>query len=217
MIARLPSWVGSLGSLHHDAALAYRRGGRRDLWVTLANRSLYRVCRHGHLLIIAQALEPFREVPPPPGVRITEATPSDWPALGELVTRPELNLFARRLAEGMVGLVAWRGDRAMGYTWVTGRLLPFVTPFPLALPSHAAYLFDLYVVPQERRGGIGSALVSARMALARARGFVEGWRMVAPANKASLRTMEKTAGGGTRIVGEVRYVKVFNQVFSWSS
>jgi GNAT superfamily N-acetyltransferase len=206
--------MGDIRSLPHDAALAYRRGGGRDLWVTLADRSLYRIFRHGRLLIIAQALQSFRKVSPPVGVRIAQATPGDWPALAGIVTRRELNGFARRLAEGMTGLIAWRAGQPLGYTWVTGRVLPFVTSYPLPLPSNAAYLFDLYVLPSERSGGIGSALTSARLEFARDQGFEEGWRMVSPANGASLRTMEKTTGTGTRIVGEVRYVKLLATVHS---
>jgi GNAT superfamily N-acetyltransferase len=214
---KLSRWAGNLRSLPHDAALAYRRGGRADLWTTLAHPSVYCVFRHGHLRIIAQALDSFRRVPPPPGVRITEVTPSDWPALDAIVTHRELNGFARRMAAGMVGLIAWRNGSPIGYTWMAERLLPFVTPCTFALPANAAYLFDLYVVPQERSEGIGSALASARLELARARGFEEGWRMVSPANGASLRTVEKTAGGGTRVVRELRYVKVLSKVYSWAS
>jgi hypothetical protein len=55
------------------------------------------------------------------------------------------------------------------------------------------------------------------MALARVRGFEEGWRMISPANAASLRTVEKTGGGGIRVVKELRYVKVLSKVHSWSS
>jgi ribosomal protein S18 acetylase RimI-like enzyme len=209
--------MADLASLPHDATLAYRRGGGSDLWKTVAHRSLYRVCNHGHLLIIAQALDSFHEVAPPPGVRISELTSSDWSALETIVTRRELTGFARRLAAGMVGLIAWRGERPAGYTWLTRQMLPFVTPCPVVLPPHAAYLFDLYVIPGERSGGIGSALASARLALARAQGFTEGWRMVAPTNAASWRTVEKTAGGQARVVGEIRYVRVFNRVLSWSA
>jgi GNAT superfamily N-acetyltransferase len=169
------------------------------------------------LLILAQALDSFRQLPPPTGVRITEATTSDWPALDGMVTRRELNGFARRLAAGMVGLIAWRDNSPIGYTWITKRLLPSVTPCLFALPANAAYLFDLYVVPQERSGGIGSALSSARLELARAQGFEEGWRMISPANAASLRTAEKTAGSGIRIIEELRYVKVLSTVYSWSA
>jgi GNAT superfamily N-acetyltransferase len=214
---RLSGWIGDLRTLPHDAALAYRRGGRSDLWGTLAHRSIYRVCRHGQLLIIAQALDSVREVPPPPGVHITELTPSDWPALAAIVTRRDLHGFARRLEAGTVGLVAWREQRPIGYTWVTERLLPFVIPCPFVLPSNAAYLFDLYVVPAERSEGVGSALASARLTLARARGFEEGWRMISPANRASLRTVERTAVKGTRVVAELRYVRFLSKVYSWSS
>lgn len=217
MSGRLSRWIGDLRTLPHDAALAYRRGGRRDLWAALAHPSLYCVCRHGHLRIIAQGLNSFRTVPVPPGVRITELATSDWPALGAVVTRRELNGFSRRLAAGMVGLIGWREGRPIGYAWITERLLPFMTPYRFALPANAAYLFDLYVVPQERSGGIGSALASARLEVARARGFQEGWRMISPANGASLRTLEKTAGSGTRVIAELRYIKVLSKVYSWSA
>jgi GNAT superfamily N-acetyltransferase len=213
---RLSRWIGDLHTLPHDAALAYRRGGPRDLWQTLAHQSLYCVCRHGHLLIIAQALDSFRRVLPPPGVRITEATTSDWPALAAIVTRRELNGFARRLAAGAVGLIAWRDGSPVGYTWIAERLIPGVTPCPFTLPANAAYLFDLYVLPSKRSEGIGSALTSVRLELARARGFEEGWRMISPSNGASLRTMEKTAGNAIRVVGEIRYVKVLSRVYRWS-
>lgn len=207
--------MSDIRSLPHDAVLAYRRGGRSDLLATLAHRSLYRVCRHGHLLIIAQALDSFRQVPPPPDVQISRATPEDLPALGTIVTRRELNTFARRIAEGVTGLIAWRAGLPIGYTWLTERLLPSVTPCPIPLPSHAAYLFDLYVLPSERSTGVGSALVSARLELARDLGFQEGWRMISPSNGASFRTLEKTAGSGARVLGEVRYVKLLTAVRAW--
>jgi GNAT superfamily N-acetyltransferase len=213
---KLSRWIGDIRTLPHDAALAYRRGGPGDLWTTLAHPSLYCVCRHGHLLILAQALDSFRHLPPPTGVRITEATTSDWPALDGMVTRRELNGFARRLAAGMVGLIAWRDGRPIGYTWIAKRLLPSFTPCLFALPANAAYLFDLYVVPQERSGGTGSALSSARLELARAQGFEEGWRMISPGNAASLRTAEKTSGNGIRVVEELRYVKILSKVYRWS-
>ena len=215
MSGRLSRWLRDIRSLPHDAALAYRRGGRGDLWGTLAHRSIYRVCRHGHMVIIAQTLDSFKQVQPPSGLRISRLVLEDFPALGSIVTQRELDAFARQLAEGMIGLVAWRGGRPIGYTWVAGRLLPFMIPFPLPLPPNAAYLFNLYVLPSERSSGVGSALVSARLELARDLGFQEGWRMIAPSNGASLRTVEKTAGHGTRLVGQVRYVRVLARVRTW--
>jgi hypothetical protein len=52
--------------------------------------------------------------------------------------------------------------------------------------------------------------------VARAQGFEEGWRMIAPSNPASLRTAEKTGPDGIRVVGEIRYVKFLSKVYSWS-
>jgi GNAT superfamily N-acetyltransferase len=212
---KLSRWIGDLRSLPHDAAVAYRRGGTRDLWGALAHPTLYCLWRHGRLMIIAQGVHSFRQVPPPPEIRISRLTQADWPALGTVVTRRELNGFGRRLAGGMIGLIAWRAGRPVGYTWITGRLLPGVTPFRLTLPPTAAYLFDLYVLPGERNSGVGSALVSARLERARDEGFEEGWRLISPTNGASLRTMEKTSGAAARVVGEVRYVKVLAKVSSW--
>jgi GNAT superfamily N-acetyltransferase len=81
------------------------------------------------------------------------------------------------------------------------------------LPSHAAYLWDLYVVPEERSSGVGSALASARIQVAKERGFREGWRMISPTNAASLRTLAKT-GAHTRVVGEMKFIKLFSGIHS---
>ena len=62
--------------------------------------------------------------------------------------------------------------------------------------------------------GVGSALASARIRKARELGFSEGWRMISPSNGASLRTLART-GSGTRVIGELRYVKVLSHVQVW--
>jgi GNAT superfamily N-acetyltransferase len=126
------------------------------------------------------------------------------------VTQRDLARFRGLVAAGRHGLVAWRGSQPIGYAWVAERIGPDVTLCDLALPAHAAYFWDLYVSPSERCNGIGSALAGARIQKARELGFSEGWRMIAPSNGASLRTLAKT-GSGTRIVGEFRYLKVLSR------
>ena len=125
--------------------------------------------------------------------------------LAYLASRRNLEAFRTLLAGGRIGVVAWRDGRAVGYAWMAERLGPEVTRCPVPLPEEAVYLWDLYVLPAERGRGIGSALAAERLAIARELGYQEGWRMIAPGNFASLRTLR--AGGSTRIVGEIRYFR----------
>jgi GNAT superfamily N-acetyltransferase len=90
---------------------------------------------------------------------------------------------------------------------------PEVSQCPLGLPPHAAYLWDLYVVPAERRSGVGSALAGERLRTARALGCSEGWRTIAPDNVASLTTLRRSAAV-TRVVGELRYLKLGSRLFT---
>src|SRR5262249_54030383 len=144
---------------------------------------------------------------------ITIGTSSDWDRASEISSVQDIELFRKRLAAGRTCLLAWRDSEPIGYTWISERMGPDVTACKLPLPAHAAYFYDLYVIPAERSSGVGTALVSARLRLARERGFAEGWRTVSVENGASLRTAEKTSGNGTRIVGEMTYVKVLDRIF----
>lgn len=210
---RSAKYVQDFRTFPGDLMLAYRRDGWRGIWGTLAARTVYRVLRTGHVVIFAQSLDGSPDLPPPSGVRIAPLSESDWPAMSALVTQRDLARFRTLLAAGRHGVVAWRGAQPIGYGWVAGKVGPDVTACPLSLPSHAAYLWDLYVLPGERSNGVGSALARARVATARKYGFREGWRMIAPSNAASLRTLAKSARD-TRVVGELRFIKILARVYS---
>ena len=192
--------------------MAYRRGGVRDVWDTLARRTLHRLVRTGRVIVFAQPLDRAPEIPPPQGVSISLTNEAGCDALDTLVPQRELDRFRALVSAGRHCLVAWRGTQPIGYAWVAERVGPDVTIVPLPLPPDAAYLWDLYVVPAERCNGIGSALASARCQLARARGFREGWRMIAPSNHASVRTLVRS-GPGARVVGEMRYIKLITRMY----
>jgi len=214
-MSRPAAYLQDLKTLAGDIRLGYRHEGLRGAWKALAARSLHRVFRAGQLIVFAHSLDRWREVPPPPGVRVARATRQDLPALTALVGQREVERFRRLLAAGRICLVAWKGDQPLGYAWVAPRIGPDVSvwPLPLEFPQQAAYFCNLYVVPSERRSGIGSALASERLRVAREAGFAEGWRMVAPANGASLRTVQKTSAG-TRVVGEIRFVQLLGRNFA---
>lgn len=209
--ARLEKYLTDLRTLPGDAASAWRRERWTGLWEAVAPRTVYRVFRHGRLMVYAQPVGAARDVPPPVGVTITPLREEHWPALGGLLTRRELTRFRTLAARGHHCSVAWRGSRPIGYAWVALRMGPEVSELPLSLPPEAAYLWDLYVVPEERNTGVGSALAVARLRVAREHGRSEGWRMIEPANAASLRTLARS-GAGVREVGEMRYVKLLARV-----
>lgn len=209
---RLEKYARDWQTFPADAALLYRVDGIRGVWEALAPRTVHRLFRHGRLILFAQALESVPEIEPPAGVTITQATEGDWPALGTIATRREVQRFKDLIGAGRHCLVAWRGSRAIGYAWVAERIGPDVTQVPFSLPADAAYLWDLYVLPTERSNGVGSALARARLKAARDRGFREGWRAIAPSNHASLRTLQRS-GQGVRIVGELRYFKLLRRMY----
>lgn len=205
----LAKYVEDCRTFPRDAALAYRNEGWRGVWATLASRTVQRLYRSGHVVVFAQSLDTAPDVPPPTGVRIASLAEEDWPALSTLVSQRSLARFKALVTAGRHCVVAWRGPQPVGYGWVAEQIGPDVTACELALPPYAAYLWDLYVIPSERSNGVGSALAGARIRTARELGFSEGWRMIAPTNGASLRTLAKTSSG-TRIIGELRFVKVLS-------
>jgi GNAT superfamily N-acetyltransferase len=207
----MAKYVEDCRTLPGDAALAYRHNGWRGVWDTLALRTIHRLFRTSHVLIFAQSLENAADVALPAGVRIAPLSEADWSALSTLITQRDQARFRALAGAGRHCVVAWRGTQPIGYGWVAEQIGPDVAVCDLPLPGHAAYLLDLYVLPSERSNGVGSALASARLRTARDLGFSEGWRMISPSNSASLRTLTKS-GNGTRLIGELRYIKVLSRV-----
>ncbi|MBA3318896.1 MAG: GNAT family N-acetyltransferase [Gemmatimonadales bacterium] len=214
MIPRpLAKYVADLATFPADAALGLRNEGLRGLWVAITTRTLHRLVRVSRLRVFAQPLDVIPEVTVPTGVTITPLRLEQIPLLAPIAGARDRERFRRLLEVGCSGLAAWRGDRAVGYAWVATEMRPEVSQCQLELPATAAYLWDLYVVPAERGSGVGSALASERLRTARALGRAEGWRMITPDNAASLRTLQRS-GASTRVVGEMRYLKVGTRLYS---
>lgn len=207
MTHRFGKYLADARTFPHDARLAWRLDGWAGVWSEIRERTVYRLYRSGHFMVVQQDLSSFRTAPPPSGVRFAVMTQEEWPRLGEIVGSRKLTRYRANASRGRICITAWRGDRPIGYTWISDRMEADVEVYPLPLPEDAAYLWDLYVIPNERGNGVGSALVSARLQYALDQGFRTGWRMISPRNTASLRTLARTSGEGTRILGEVHYHK----------
>jgi GNAT superfamily N-acetyltransferase len=213
MPALLAKYVTDLITLPADAALAYRHEGLRGIWDAVAPRTIHRIVRTSRLIVFAQPLDGIPETRPPAGVTIERLRRDQIGSLDTIVGARDRERFRRLLEVGCIGLVAWRGNRPVGYGWIAIEMRPEVSQCPLGLPPHAAYLWDLYVVPAERRSGVGSALAGERLRTARALGCSEGWRTIAPDNVASLTTLRRSAAV-TRVVGELRYLKLGSRLFT---
>jgi GNAT superfamily N-acetyltransferase len=209
----LAKYVTDLVTFPGDAALGYRNEGLRGVWDAIMPRTIHRVVRASRLTVFAQPLDAIPDVHPPVGVTIAPLREDQIPLLGAIAGALDRARFQRLLQIGCIGLAAWRDHRPIGYAWVAPQMRPEVTQCPVELPPYAAYLWDLYVVPAERGSGVGSALAAARLREARALGRSEGWRMITPDNIASIRTLRRS-GGSTRVVGEIRYVKLGGRLFS---
>jgi ribosomal protein S18 acetylase RimI-like enzyme len=210
----LNKYLEDLKTLPGDARLGYRHEGAAGIWKALAGRVIHRVFRAGRVTVFAHLLEDRIEATTLPGVVIRNAGLGDVRALASIAGQREAGRAEKLLANGRHCLIAWRGEQPVGYAWVADHAGPdiMVWPLPFDFPAGAAYLWNLYVLPRERSTGIGSALALARLRLAQKRGFREGWRMVAPSNTASLRTVRKSATS-TRVVGEVRFVQLFSRAY----
>jgi ribosomal protein S18 acetylase RimI-like enzyme len=215
-MTRMAKFLADIRTFPADAALGYRHEGLRGAWKALAARTLHRVVRTGRLVVFAHPVGSHTEdTALPQGVRIARATEQDVPALSALVGQREVIRFHDLIASGRHCLIAWRDEQPVGYTWVSAGIGPDVSlwPLPFQFPSDAAYLWNLYVLPSERSSGIGTALARARLQLARELGFREGWRMVAPTNRASLRTVQKSGPPGTRVIGELNFVQLLGRTW----
>jgi len=168
---------------------------------------VHRLFRASRLTVFAQNLDHIADVSPPAGTRLTRLRVEEIGALAPIVGVRDRERFRHLLEVGCIGVVAWRGQDPVGYAWVAPEIRPEVTLCPLELPAHAAYLWDLYVLPAERRSGLGSALAAERLRAARELGRTEGWRMITPDNTASLRTLGRS-GSVPRVVGRMDYVKL---------
>jgi ribosomal protein S18 acetylase RimI-like enzyme len=167
-------------------------------------RVVYRLYRREGAVLFEQELAPSDDGPAPAGVAIRPLADRDWRHVARALTTRSLERLRRNARGGSVCLAAWRGERPVGFTWVSE---PHTAPesLPVPLPSDATYGWDLWVDPRERGRGVGSALVRARLAYARERGYRRAWRIVTDHNRPALRTHEKTAGIAARVLGRVTY------------
>jgi GNAT superfamily N-acetyltransferase len=199
MTLRPGLYAQQLRDLPHDL-----RWGRRHhtVWAELRRRTLDQVYERGRFTVVEHDLDELRDVPPPRGV-IIRPLEGGYDALADLAPRRTLVALERR--ETCTCLVAWSGDRPLGYDCWSERLHPELDLLPTPLPPDTAFGHDLFVAASARDVGIGTALAAARLAACRDHGYRRLRRLIANENAASWRTAEGSAPSES--VGEVWFVK----------
>jgi GNAT superfamily N-acetyltransferase len=214
MSGRWARYGYDLRTLPRDARRAWRTGGLGGVWFEVRRRTLDRLWVHSDGLVIEIDL-PDGPLPPPPlGIVVTRFTGPDWSRLGELTSERLHPRLAEAAAAGRHCYVAWRGMRAVGYTWASPALERRHEGFVLPLPADAVYLWQTQVVASERSRGVGAAVVRAAAHAARAAGARRAWMVIHPANRSSLRVAAAVNRTGCRVLGTVRRVQLLSSARS---
>jgi GNAT superfamily N-acetyltransferase len=205
---------GPVRRLIADTARAWTDGGVKVVAREWREALEFPLFRRGSGTVIEQDLSYFNPVPVPQGVTVeVREAGADMSDFASIANQRVVRSFLRCLARGRTCIAALRGARVIGYTWVSVEMSGDLELYPVRLPADAVYGWKLFVLPGERSGGVGSSLVSARLQLARDRGFRKMWRVIDRKNIPSVRTVQKTWGKGSRVVGEIAFVKIFRWSF----
>jgi L-amino acid N-acyltransferase YncA len=203
MGARVRSYLQQVRDVPVHGAWAWREDRLAGLWDTFRALTVDRLCVHQRLLLLEHGTTSATEVRTPEGIRIETFAGPDWSALAELAPPSQLRAFQAWDARGgRTCWVAWRGDQALGYAWLSDRAERDVEHVVLPLPGDAAYMRGAYVARGARNGGIGAALFRVRLRYAHERGVARVWALVGQWNGASVRVHVKI-DPAVRLVGRV--------------
>lgn len=120
------------------------------------------------------------------GFVVRAVTPADDERLQKMA--PRSDEYAARRAGGSVGLIADDGGRAAGMIWLKQTAVHFEqdVEFPVTLPPHSIWQYDLYVDPAYRLRGVWILLEEALTAYAAARGVTDLFGLTKALNKPSV-------------------------------
>ena len=198
-------YVRDVITFPRDAGAAWKHAGAAGVWREMRMRTLDRISRGGLALLLEHVVADVPYLPLPEGVRIAPFSGADWSPFLTLTTPMRIERFRTRIARGRECLVAWRGERPVGFTWISKCMERDIETYELPLPADGTYHWDLYVASEERGGGVGTALAYARLHHAHEHFYRIGWRLIDIDNWSSQRGAQKTATASTRVIGELRY------------
>ncbi|MGZ8391255.1 MAG: GNAT family N-acetyltransferase [Gemmatimonadales bacterium] len=213
MIPRaLQKYVNDMETFPDDAVRAWRSAGAAGVWLELRRRTVDRAGAYSRYMVIEADLSTVRQIEAPVGIEIRPFTGSDWSLLGDLAGSRLTRCFSTAAAAGRVCLVAWRGSTAVGYVWLSPAIEQRYESFALGLPSDAIYVWQIQVSRSARQMGIGAALGSFGLLLAKQQGYRRIWMITHHENLAAQRTIASVAP--SRVLGTLSRIKVTSWMYT---
>jgi GNAT superfamily N-acetyltransferase len=197
-----------------DSRRAWRTGGTRAVAREWREALIFPLIRHGQGTVVEHDLNHITPTQVPKGVEISIRSGGDSVAdFAHIANARTIHGFERALSRGRTCVTALRSGRVIGFVWNSLQIESDLEIYPIRLPPQTAYGWGPYVIPSERTRGVGSALVSARLELARSLDCMRSWRLIDADYTPIIRTLGKTLGPDARVVGEIKFVKILRWSF----
>lgn len=212
---RAVKYARELRALPALVGTAWRLGGLGAVALELRRRTLDRVVRLWRYHIYEGDIAESPAVAAPDGITIRPYERDDPSAFAHVTDARMRARYAAARASGRLCLAAWRGERPVGHIWAASSANIGIELYPLSLPDDCFYAQLLYVAPEERGRGIGSALQRAVVRAARERGFRRGWAIIESTNLASLFALRRSMNVGlsARLVGTATFFRLAGRLW----
>lgn len=203
----LARYAEDLRTLPGDLRRAWRRDGLPGVGYEVASRSTHRIVRWHRFLLGRAPLAGLPELPPPTGVAIRPLEAHQRPLLEGLMGRRGARRNLPAPGAPCTTVVAWWEGEPVGYGISSERSLA-MEGVESPGGDDGIYVTHLYVRRDSRGRGVGSALSSALVREAAARGKRFVFVLLPPGRPAAVRNALRAGGGEGEALGEVRILKV---------
>lgn len=198
-------WVSRLAEFLEDWNYLARRDGWQATLPVIGQEIVKLPYRHLKFMVPACSLLELPDVQPKIALQIREFDLSDL-ALAREMNRPsEARLYARRLARGHKGLIAFHDGEPAGYAWGCAEIDPALERAYWELAPGEVFCVDAYTDPAFRGKGVQTALTLARFRFFRDLGYRRAVAFIEIHNHPSLAVWRKF---GSQIIGDIDFRRI---------